>query len=310
MKTTLPGTPTNLGANLAADVFDLSNQWLEKWQTLASWPATENTPAASPLPLPVKCNRIGDREASGNLDRSIHAAMARATLGISPASLALAYLDWAVHLAVSPGKWLRLAENGARQLTQFANYSPQACLGTTSTPCIEAADHDKRFNEEAWQRWPFNVYSQAFLLQQQWWQHATTGIAGVSAHDEQVVSFVARQLLDMISPVNFGATNPLVLETTIKEHGLNLIRGMQNFQADRDRTLIGRNEQSVAALVLHQQIVALVALDGALDQAAILPDAVVHVDHIVELAQIQHRGDRHAARHLAPWRDRARRTEQ
>ena len=239
MKTTLPGTPTNLGANLAADVFDLSNQWLEKWQTLASWPATENTPAASPLPLPVKCNRIGDREASGNLDRSIHAAMARATLGISPASLALAYLDWAVHLAVSPGKWLRLAENGARQLTQFANYSPQACLGTTSTPCIEAADHDKRFNEEAWQRWPFNVYSQAFLLQQQWWQHATTGIAGVSAHDEQVVSFVARQLLDMISPVNFGATNPLVLETTIKEHGLNLIRGMQNFQADRDRTLNG-----------------------------------------------------------------------
>ena len=240
MKTTLPGTPTNLGENLAGDVFDLSKQWLEKWQTLVNCAAIENTPAtANPLPLPVKCNRIGDREASGNLDRSIHAAMARATLGISPASMALAYLDWAVHLAVSPGKWLHLAENGARQWGQFANYSPQACMGKNNTPCIGTTEQDKRFKEEAWQHWPFNVYSQAFLLQQQWWQQATTGIAGVSAHDEQVVSFVARQLLDMVSPVNFGATNPLVLETTVKEHGLNLIRGMQNFQADRERSLNG-----------------------------------------------------------------------
>ena len=38
---------------------------------------------------------------------------------------------------------------------------------------------------------------------QQWWHNATTGIGGVSAHHEQVVAFVARQLLDTVSPVEF-----------------------------------------------------------------------------------------------------------
>jgi hypothetical protein len=31
-------------------------------------------------------------------DRSLHAALARFTLGLSPAALAAAYLDWAAHL--------------------------------------------------------------------------------------------------------------------------------------------------------------------------------------------------------------------
>jgi hypothetical protein len=37
-------------------------------------------------------------------DRLARAQAARATLGISPAALALAFGDWALHLAASPGK--------------------------------------------------------------------------------------------------------------------------------------------------------------------------------------------------------------
>ena len=71
---------------------------------------------------------------------------------------------------------------------------------------------DQRFEGEAWQRWPFKLIYQAFLLNQQWWHNATTGIGGVSRHHEQVVSFMTRQLLDTVSPVNFIATNPEVLD--------------------------------------------------------------------------------------------------
>ncbi len=35
-------------------------------------------------------------------DRSLHATAARFTLGLSPAALAAAYVDWATHLAGSP----------------------------------------------------------------------------------------------------------------------------------------------------------------------------------------------------------------
>src|SRR5689334_17939460 len=43
------------------------------------------------------------------LDRAVHAAIARLTGGLSPAALALAFFDWSVHLAASPGKQLALA---------------------------------------------------------------------------------------------------------------------------------------------------------------------------------------------------------
>ena len=39
-------------------------------------------------------------------DRSLHAAAARLTGGLSPAALTQAYLDWATHLANAPGKRL------------------------------------------------------------------------------------------------------------------------------------------------------------------------------------------------------------
>ena len=66
--------------------------------------------------------------------------------------------------------------------------------------CIAPLPQDHRFTSPTWQRWPFSFMHQAFLLNQQWWHNATTGIGGVSAHHEQVVSFVARQLLGVVFP--------------------------------------------------------------------------------------------------------------
>jgi hypothetical protein len=45
------------------------------------------------------------------------------------------------------------------------------------------------------------------------------------AHHEQVVSFAARQLLDVLSPGNYLPTNPVVLQRTLAAGGLNLLRG-------------------------------------------------------------------------------------
>ncbi len=42
-----------------------------------------------------------------SLDRALNAQLARFTPGISPAALIGAYMDWAVHLAMAPGKRLR-----------------------------------------------------------------------------------------------------------------------------------------------------------------------------------------------------------
>jgi polyhydroxyalkanoate synthase len=195
-------------------------------------------PEAGEPPLPQWMP--AEVEAQTMLDRLLHATIGRFTGSISPASVALAYTDWALHLAAAPGKWQRLQEKAARKAARFALYAGRAMAGRKADPCILPLPQDRRFRGEAWQRWPFNLIEQAFLLNQQWWHNTTTGIGGVAPHHEQVVAFVTRQLLDMVSPLNFIATNPEVLDTTTREFGANLVRGAFNLIDDWERDIAGR----------------------------------------------------------------------
>ncbi|MGA7324808.1 MAG: alpha/beta fold hydrolase [Rhodomicrobium sp.] len=170
-----------------------------------------------------------------NLDRLLHASMGRLTLGVSPFALWLAYADWAIHLSGSPGKRVELAEKAARNAVRFLTYALSDVTDPATQPCIGPLPQDDRFRSEAWQQLPFNLIYQAFLLNQQWWHGATTGVGGVSAHHEEVVAFMTRQLLDTVSPVNFVATNPEVLAATLREGGQNLVRGAINFWTDWER---------------------------------------------------------------------------
>jgi polyhydroxyalkanoate synthase len=98
----------------------------------------------------------------------------------------------------------------------------------------------QRFRDEAWQLWPFKATHQGFLLQQQWWYNATTGVRGVSRHHERVLEFACRQLLDVLAPSNFILTNPEILAKTQREGGQNLVRGWINLLEDWERAANGR----------------------------------------------------------------------
>lgn len=193
--------------------------------------SVKNTPITdrvSRVPLPG----WEDIEPPTNVDRLLHALIARVTHGISPASLALANLDWCIHLSTSPGKWNQLLLKAIRKQNRLLTYCVQASLDTSTPPCIEPLPQDRRFRDPAWQNWPFNIIQQNFLLHQQWWHNATTGIGGASPHHLQLTSFMARQLLDMVSPVNFPMTNPQVLQASAQEAGMNFLRGGLNFYHD------------------------------------------------------------------------------
>jgi len=57
---------------------------------------------------------------SHSVDQAVHAALARMTGGLSPAVLAEAYLDWAIHLAISPGKQAELVTKSVRKWNDLA----------------------------------------------------------------------------------------------------------------------------------------------------------------------------------------------
>ena len=138
---------------------------------------------------------------------------------IAPSTAVGAYMDWWVHLLGSPAKQWELVTYGTEQWTRAWR------AAATGETVVEPLPQDRRFDDPAWARPPYHGLAQAFLLRQQWWTRATTGVPGVTRHHEQMVSFAARQWLDMIAPSNFFSTSPVVQRRTLQERGANLLRG-------------------------------------------------------------------------------------
>ena len=210
------------------------------------------------------------------IDRAAHALQARRTFGLSPASLGLAASDWWTHLLSSPGKRMELTSEAARMAAVYAHYVMQALGHHRGEPdpacCVQAEDRDRRFAHPDWQRFPFNLLQQSFLLQQQWWQQATTGVRGVSRHHEQVVSFAARQMLDTLAPNNLPFTNPEVLDLTLQSGGVNLLKGFNIWRDDLQRMLGGAPAAGSEDFMPGRQV-------------ALTPGKVVMRNRLVELIQ-------------------------
>ena len=237
-----------------------------------------SAPEDSDPPFPKLAPFVGrDSYASTALqeivDRSFHAALARTTTGLSPAGLLGAYLDWAVHLALSPGKQLQLTDKARRKALRLLAFMAHcATAAGHAEPCIEPLPQDRRFSGRAWQAWPFNFLYQAFLLNQQWWSVATTGVPGVTQQHENVVEFASRQILDIFSPSNFPLTNPEVLRHTARQGGANLVRGGVNLLEDLERSLSGKQPVGAEAYEPGRNV-------------AITPGSVIYRNELIELIQ-------------------------
>ena len=209
------------------------------------------------------------------LDTQFHAALARRFFSLSPAAGLLAASDWALHLAVSPGKCMDLARLALRQSEELAGYARERMTAGADPQMrhgVQPPAQDRRFAAPEWQQWPFNYMHQSFLLTQQWWAAATHGVKGVEKHHENVVAFAARQLLDVFSPGNQLATNPVVLQRTLQQGGANLLRGALNAADDLQRLAAGKPPAGTEDFVVGRDV-------------AVTPGKVVLRNRLVELIQ-------------------------
>jgi polyhydroxyalkanoate synthase len=173
------------------------------------------------------------------LDRAASAMIAQTTLGLSPATLFGAFSDWGLHLALAPGKQLQLGAKAARKYARLFDYAFRSAGDGGAAPAIEPLPQDRRFDDPAWKQPPFNLLSQAFLLNQQWLHAATTGVRGISQHHEQMVAFTARQMLDTLAPTNFLATNPVLQRKIAETGGKCLVDGFQHLVEDVQHSIRG-----------------------------------------------------------------------
>ena len=214
----------------------------------------------------------GAPEAAG-LDQLVQAWRARLTGGISPVALALAFADWAAHLAGMPD---RQAELMTQAWSGAARLAVSALKGGGADGAGASPPGDPRFDSAGWRQWPFSAISHTFLLSEDWWERATSGIPGLSRHHQQMVSFWARQLVDAASPSNFFWSNPEVLAVTVEQRGANLARGAQLLVEDWRRSLAGETPAGAEPFVPGKSV-------------AITPGKVVLRNRVIELIQYEPR---------------------
>jgi len=205
------------------------------------------------------------------VDRLSRSLLASFTNGMSPVSLVQASTDWAMHLALAPGKQGQLVEKMASKALRWWLFAYRA-LRPQCAHCIEPLPQDRRFADPAWDAWPYNVLYQGFLLTQQWWHVATTGVPGVSRHHEEMVNFAARQWLDRVAPSNFIATNPVVQRETAQRGGANLWDGWLNAFDDWRRAVEGDKPAGAEAYEVGRNV-------------AVTPGKVVLENRLIELIQ-------------------------
>lgn len=206
------------------------------------------------------------------IDRLLHAFIGYGTGGTSPAAMFSAYMDWWIHSLMAPGKQAELAKNIARNAVRYGVYSSRVLTGGKPEPVIRPLPQDQRFNAPEWQRFPFNLMHQGFLLSEQWWHYATTGIPGVAKRNEDMVEFGARQILDQFSPSNFPWLNPEVIKAARETGGKNFLQGFRNWMEDLRRQINKEPPAGTEAFAPGKNL-------------AITPGKVVFRNRLIELIQ-------------------------
>jgi polyhydroxyalkanoate synthase len=207
------------------------------------------------------------------LDRAFHAMLARLTGGISPVALSLAYLDWSSHFAAAPQRQLERARDVVRDTGRYLDAVAHAAApGQNPWSVIKPQAQDHRFAAPLWESPPFNLLAQSFLLGERWWHDAATGVHGVAPANEAIVEFSGRQMLDMLAPSNFAATNPEVLRKAFRSGGENFVFGWQNWYSDLMRLLSAGKPAGDEQFVVGKTV-------------ATSPGKVVYRNELIELIQ-------------------------
>ena len=224
-------------------------------------PQGHETAAPAPLRAPHLA-RDPTRVEANPFDRLLHAYQARFTGSLSTVSLALAFLDWGLHLQNAPGRQSELLQLAARHAARLG--MPEQWMAPPP------GDH--RFTDKDWSLPPFNAIAEAFLLAQDWWREATVGPPGVTRHHGDVVSFAVRQMLDVFSPSNCPWTNPEVIRATMEQGGWNFAKGAQNFLHDAQHLALGQPLDDTGDFVVGENV-------------AVTPGKVVLRNELAELIQ-------------------------
>ncbi len=147
--------------------------------------------------------------------------------------IAQAFMDMMAKLLANPYKLAQAQMNLVWDYFSLWQHSMMRVAGLSAAPVVSPEKTDKRFKDEEWEEhFLFDFIKQSYLIAARHIHDTVSGVDGLDDQTQKKVSFYTRQYIDALSPSNFAITNPEVFRETVKSHGQNLLKGLNNLLRD------------------------------------------------------------------------------
>lgn len=138
--------------------------------------------------------------------------------------------------------WAEAWQNPAKLLEQQIEFWGKSVLNfAEAQKALTASDaeseapkpEDKRFSNPLWETNPyFRLIRQQYQTNAQAIAQAVASVDDLDAKDKRRLQYFSQQIVDMMAPTNFLATNPDALQKAVETEGQSLIKGLENLVSD------------------------------------------------------------------------------
>jgi len=150
-----------------------------------------------------------------------------------PVVIGKAFMEVGAKLMADPAKMWEAQAQLWQGYAEIWGAAAKRMNGEEVEPVVRPAADDKRFKDDSWEQEAlFDTLKQSYLLTSDWMQRMVQDADGVDEKTRDKAAFYTRQFIDAMSPTNFVATNPKVLQKTIESKGENLVKGLDNLLGD------------------------------------------------------------------------------
>lgn len=151
-----------------------------------------------------------------------------------------------LYVKAATAYWAEMMANPAKLIEHQVSYwgdtlkhyvaAQHALMQGKFEPPEDRGPKDKRFANPLWDSHPyFNFVKQQYLRNVKAVEEAVAEVDGLDPQERRRLDYFAHQIVDMMSPTNFLATNPDALERAVETEGQSLVQGLENLVADLER---------------------------------------------------------------------------
>jgi len=174
--------------------------------------------------------------------------------GPSPDLYAKATTAYMADLMGNPAKIMeQQVSYWGKTFEHFVNAQKALSDGSVQAP-EDKTPTDRRFKNPMWDTHPyFNFLKQQYMLSAQAVETSLAQVDGLEAEEKKRLEYFSSQIVDMLAPTNFLATNPDALSKAVETEGESLVRGLENMIADMEANG-GNLVVSLAVPAVDQQV--------------------------------------------------------